>query len=72
MDPGCNAPRGFACFPVPRGMQILRHNADYRNLLAGRALWFWGLIAVPFYTLLAKRVLEARMLRLPITWRSRR
>lgn len=57
--PGATRPAASLVSQFRRGMQILRHNADYRNLLAGRALWFWGLIAVPFYTLLAKRVLEA-------------
>lgn len=57
--PGATRPADSLVSQFRRGMQILRHNADYRNLLVGRALWFWGLIAVPFYTLLSTRVLGA-------------
>lgn len=44
---------------VRRGLAALREDADYRHLLLGRALLFWGMAAAPFYTLLAKRVLGA-------------
>jgi len=44
---------------VRRGFQALRDDANYCNLLWGRSLLFLGLISIPFYTLLARRVLGA-------------
>lgn len=42
-----------------RGMRALRRDAAFRNMITGRSLLYLGFAALPFYTVLSRRVLGA-------------
>ncbi len=57
--PGETQPATSTLVQLKRGLAILRRDANYRHLLLGRSALFLGFIALPFYTVMARRILHA-------------
>ncbi|MBN1261796.1 MAG: hypothetical protein JXB35_14055 [Anaerolineae bacterium] len=56
---GVVKPRAGIRSQIQHGLTLLQRDGNFRNLLVARALLFLGFIAVPFYTVLAQRLLGA-------------